>query len=393
MPDHLALAQQVERASAVEQLDGAAAHDPDVARGLRPLAAGSTAPRGWNSISAAPATASSSASSSASNGACASQEVGDVVDHAPLSVAGRTPAWPGPASARRRGRGPAAAPPSCPRTRRCPPRCARRSAGSSRAAARASRFLRRGPGLLLGLAVERARDLARVDQLLAGDLAARSPPLQRTNPPSSTTSVSRAPGHRAGALDDEQVRRRPAAAGRAAARGEQRRRPPRAPHAATARRRGAGRRRRAGRRVARVALDRLDAAEEEVRRAERARPRARRLERVDVDAGLGVERRRPRSAGAARRSPRRRAMPRSTTFTTTCRIAERIRLEPALPSAELDLAVARARPSAPSSTASAGPAGVREEAERVEVLLAHHVVQVDAGARARRRPSPRRSCT
>ncbi len=38
------------------------------------------------------------------------------------------------------------------------------------------------------------------------------------------------------------------------------------------------------------------------------------------------------------------------------------------------------------------PGRVPVEAERVEVLLAHHVVEVDARCRARPRPSPRRSC-
>ena len=70
-----------------------------------------------------------------------------------------------------------------------------------------------------------------------------------------------------------------------------------------------------------------------------------------------------------------------------CVIAERIRFEPPLP---------RPRTSSPSRSAIVGdiidgirrPGRGRVEAERVQVLLAEHVVELDAGARRRRRPSP-----
>ena len=87
-----------------------------------------------------------------------------------------------------------------------------------------------------------------------------------------------------------------------------------------------------------------------------------------------------RSAAAAPRSPPRTGRPCSTTRTTVCRIAERIRLEPALP-----------RPSSisPSRRTTVGAIieGTRRpgvdlvEALRVEVLLAEHVVEDHPGSR------------
>ena len=80
--------------------------------------------------------------------------------------------------------------------------------------------------------------------------------------------------------------------------------------------------------------------------------------------------------------------PWSITPSSVCRIAERIRFEPAEPSAT------SGRPSR-SATVGAIMLGTRAPglvavvAERVEVLLAEHVVEVHAGARAR----PRRSTT
>ena len=123
----------------------------------------------------------------------------------------------------------------------------------------------------------------------------------------------------------------------------------------------------------------LRAAEEQVRRAEARDRAALGLERVGVDARLAVDDVRPPSARAARRSRPAASIPSSTMREMTCRIAERMRLDPADP---------RPTSTSPSRRTIVGdiidgsrrPGGWREEAERREVLLAHHVVEVQAGA-------------
>ena len=135
----------------------------------------------------------------------------------------------------------------------------------------------------------------------------------------------------------------------------------------------------------RVAGDRVDAAEEQVLRRASARPRSRVLEprqRGLVDARLGLDR------AVLEVDPRGgdRVLGASPSSTTSrmidWRIAERIRFEPPLPSPSS---------SSPSAGRAVGdiidgsraPGGRDVEAERVQVLLAEHVVDVDAGARAR----------
>ena len=103
------------------------------------------------------------------------------------------------------------------------------------------------------------------------------------------------------------------------------------------------------------------------------------VERAGVDPGLGVHLAALHVQPRRGRPPPRRGRPSSTTARIVWRIAERIRFEPAEPSAS------SGRPSR-STTVGAimlgtrAPGRVPVEPERVQVLLAEHVVQVHAGA-------------
>ena len=208
----------------------------------------------------------------------------------------------------------------------------------------------------------------------AGDLVLR-PPLQRTLP-SETSISSFAPGHRAGAVDDEQVggrpphpRRRPARASTADAAGASCRRD----RAAAPRVAGAGER-------AGGAGSRSTACTPPKNRLRRGRRRSR-GRRAPRPARRARRRRAPSSKCARGASTAARASsPWSTTPTIVCRSAQRIRFDPALPT------TSSTSPSR-STTVGAIIDGIRRpgrrgvEAERAEVLLAHDVVDVDPGAR------------
>ena len=205
------------------------------------------------------------------------------------------------------------------------------------------------------------------------------PPLQRIVPASLTSSVSAVPWpvrvsrNRSGDLDVLPAageRDRAAAhhdAGRRADASRRRRRSPR--------RRGAGRRR--PRTAVLVARRRLGAAEEQVALAERATATGR-LERRRCRCRARRRRRRPRSARAARRPPPVRAALRRS----------RARSSAGWPSGSgwTPRCRARARPAVAQDDrrrhhARQPPAGrMAVEAERVEILLAEHVVEVHAGA-------------
>ena len=144
-----------------------------------------------------------------------------------------------------------------------------------------------------------------------------------------------------------------------------------------------------------VALHRLGPAEEQVAGRE-AHDGAVRAPRAPAGStpGSTYGDRRPRGARAARRSPparqgRGRARP-----ITTCRTAGADPVEsPAEPSTSRGRPSGREHERRGHHRRQPPPRRVRVPAERREVLLAHHVVEVDPGARAPPRRSPRRSCT
>ncbi len=128
-----------------------------------------------------------------------------------------------------------------------------------------------------------------------------------------------------------------------------------------------------------VARGGLHAAEEQVELPEPARSPGRRARARRCRSRARRTRRRPRSALAApgrRRPPR---MPSSITRMIVCRIAERIRFEPALPSTSSG-APSRSDDGRRHHARQPPARRVAVEAERVEILLAEHVVQVHAGA-------------
>ena len=132
----------------------------------------------------------------------------------------------------------------------------------------------------------------------------------------------------------------------------------------------------------RVAGHGVDAAEEQVPLAQRARRKPRASSSVETVLGrrpAPPARRRTRSGRVA---PTAAARPcrRRPARTIVCSTAERIRFEPPLPSPSSSSPSREHARSATSSTAPPpGPAG-SVEPERVQVLLTEHVVDVDAGA-------------
>ena len=124
---------------------------------------------------------------------------------------------------------------------------------------------------------------------------------------------------------------------------------------------------------------RLGAAEEEVEVAEPASSQPSAASASASIAGLRVDD--PVLPVHARRLDRlgQASRPRSMTPRITWRIAERMRFEPAEPSAS-STSPSRADHRRRHHRRQPPPRRVGEEAERREVLLAHHVVEVDAGA-------------
>ena len=215
-------------------------------------------------------------------------------------------------------------------------------------------------------------------------------PLQCTPPSSLTSSVSRACGVAPLRVHDEQVGGRDAAAAAerdvasaagsdaAGARRDRRRALSASPHALTATppRRGSP-----APVSAPVAPQHgLHAAEEQVELAEAhdlRRPRRRRARRGRCRARRRP--RRPRSARAARRTAARASRPWSTDADDRLQDRRADAVGAGAAEHELDLAVAqhdRRRHHARHPP----PGRMAVKAERVEVLLAHHVVEVDAGA-------------
>ena len=245
-----------------------------------------------------------------------------------------------------------------------------------------------------------ALERAGCEQARASLMPPRGPPLQRTGPSSATSRRSFAPGIeplRCTTKRSAAGLPQPASSAAAAQRGRDARRRLRPP---PRRRRAAGSPPPVSQPVP-VALDRLDAAEEQVELAEAGQRRGPpRSSARDVDARLGVD---DAVLEVQRAAPRRRratSSPWSTTPTIVCRIAERIRLEPAAAEHQLDAAVAQhdgrghhAR-HPPARRVRWKPSGFRS-------CSPMHVVEVDAGAghddaralavraghRSRRRPS------
>ena len=241
--DHLALGEQVERASAVEQLDGPAAHDPHVMRRAPAPWRRIVAPRAWNSISRRAGDRVQLGLVERVERRVVAQEVGDVVDHAAVSVAGRTPAWPGtrvrlrePVEVLRLPRGGVG-------ERHAALLGAHVVAQHATPVAAASARSRSARPGFSSVAVDRARDLARVDELLARDLQALA--AVAADEPAVVDDERQARARqRAGPLDDEEVGRRRRRSRRAAPPRSERRRDRRALTPPPRCRRGAGRRRR-----------------------------------------------------------------------------------------------------------------------------------------------------